>query len=227
MRELVDRALNKSGDPERYSRRVTSNPLLTELGCLPHSLDAITNCEPPWFCHSLAFRMATYSNASDNFFERLETLLKLARQAKGWAAEYSHWNASNDHWAKKYNKFNEFLWLLQCYEFFSSRGLPVSFPAPKQSAMPDLFIEREGQKAVYAECSFYSKWWHREQYLKELLSKIDSNLLIKRIYNVLHESSTNPFYSDSNFVIALGDLATALTEAELAALRVAAQEVAE
>jgi hypothetical protein len=74
--------------------------------------------------------MATFSDDSDYIFERFETLLKLVSNSNSWHAEYKHWSNDDDHWAKKWDKFHHFLWLLQCYEYFTQRGLDVSFPAP-------------------------------------------------------------------------------------------------
>jgi hypothetical protein len=219
MKELVDRALNNSGNADRYCRRVNSNPTLAKLGCLPQNLAKISNHEPPWFCHGLAFRMATYSDANDNLFGRWETLLNLPQQADGWHGEYAHWSSATDHWAKKWDRFHHFVWLLQCYEYFSQRGLNVSFPASNKKAKPDLLIKRQGQDGLYAECFFYSKWWPREEYFEELLRKIDKNLTIKRIHNVRHNASSNPFSSDD-----LDHLATALTQEKLAELQAAAQQ---
>jgi hypothetical protein len=225
MKALVDWGLNNSGDADRYLRRMTSNPTLTKLGCLPQSLTEISNDRPPWFCHGLAFRMATYSDARDNLFGRWETLLKLAVEAEGWQDEYAHWNKVDNHWAKKWDSFHHFLWLLQCYEYLSQSGLNVSFPASNHgNAMPDLLIKRQGQGEIYAECFFYSKWWPREHFLEELLLKIDHNLSIKRAYNVVTVPSKNPFSSDDQFIIALDQLATALTPNRLAELQAAAQE---
>jgi hypothetical protein len=224
MKALVDLALKNSGDADRYCRRMTSYPNLAKFGCLPQKLTEISNHEPPWFCHGLAFRMTTYSDASDDLFDRWETLLKLPQQAEGWHDEYKHWSNSADHWAKKWDKFHHFLWLLQCYEYFSQRGHIVSFPASNNEAKPDLLIKRQGQEEIYAECFFYSKWWPREFYFENLIHQIDENLSIKRIYNVGGDATNNPFYSDDRFTIALDTLATALTQNSLVNLRFAAQQ---
>jgi hypothetical protein len=223
MRALVDRALQKSGDAQRYNRRMMSNPTLVKLGCLPQELTEISHNEPPWFCHGLAFRMATFSDDSDYIFERLETLLELAGNAVGWQNEYANWNNLADHWAKKWDRFHQFLWLLQCYEFFFQRGLNVSFPAHTMQAKPDLLIKGDEQAELYAECFFYSKWWPREFYLEHLLRKIDENLAIKRTYNVVYEPSSNPFSSDNQLTNALEQLEGVLTPERLEQLRAAAQ----
>ena len=154
MQALVDRALDKSGNADRYHRRMKSNPTLAKLGFLPQKLADIANHDPPWFCHGLAFRMATY--ASDDLFGRWETLLKLAAEALDWKSEYARWNNIADHWAKKWDRFHHFLWLLQCYEYFSLRGLNVSFTGSQDIAMPDLVIRREEKIVLFVESYYYS-----------------------------------------------------------------------
>jgi hypothetical protein len=224
MKTLVDWVLENSGDAARYHRRMTANPTLAKLGCLPRELTDISNHECPWYCHGLAFRMATYSDDKDYFFDRWETLLKLAQKAKGWDGEYARWSNSADHWAKKWDKFEQFIWMLQCYEYFSERGHKVSFPV-SNGASPDLLVERQGLGKIYAECYFYSKWWMQKGYLWELLRKIDENLSIKHTHNVKIDPSKNPFLEGKQFVTAFGQLAEALTPVRLAELRVAAKEI--
>ncbi len=226
MKVLVDWALENSGDAVRYHRRKAANPNLAELGCLPQEFDEISNHDAPWFCHGLAFRMATYPDAKDYFFDRWEALLKLAQQANGWDAEYAKWCNPADHWAKKHNRFQQFLWLLQCYEYFSQLGHKVSFPAKgNDEAMPDLLVERLGQEEeLYVECYFYSKWWPREEFLQQLLWKIDEKFWIKRKHNVVYNGSGNPF-SDDHLINTLDHLVIALTQEKLSKLRANAREI--
>jgi hypothetical protein len=225
MRALVDRALQKSGDVKRYRRRMTSYPTLAKLGLLPQNFTDISNDESPWFCHGMAFRMATYSDACDYFFDRWEASIKLAQQAEGWEREYKNWDNTDDHWAKEWDKFYQFLWLIQCYEYFSRSGHNVSFPVSKKEARPDLLIMRQGLGKLYVECYFYTKWWLREEYIGELLSKIDKNLSIKRIFNIKRNASSNPFSLNDQFVKLLMGLETALAEERLVELRAAAQQL--
>jgi hypothetical protein len=226
MKALVDWALENSGDAVRYHRRMTANPTLTKLGCLPQELTQISNHESPWFCHGLAFRMATYPDDCDYLFGRWETLLKLAQQANGWPKEYENWSEDTDHWAKKHDRFHQFLWLLQCYEYFSQLGHNVSFPAKgKNQAMPDLLVKRHGQEeGLYVECYFYSKWWPREEFLQQLLHKIDENVWIKRKHNLAYNCSGNPFSNDQ-LINTLDQLVLALTPEKLSKLRAEACEV--
>ena len=219
---LIDLALRNSGDSGRYCRRMETYPNLTKLGCLPQNLTDISSPNHPWYCHSLAFRMATYPEVSDQLFSRWETWLTLAQQAEGWPNEYAHWSNANDHWAKKSDKFCHFLWLLQCFEYFSQLGLVVSFPA-SGTAMPDLFVRRPEQGGLYVECYFYSQWWHKEQLLEDLLLKVDPNISIKRVHNNVIDSSSNPFNSDGSFRKLISDLAVLLTPDKLFSLKAAAE----
>lgn len=223
---LIDRALRNSGNEKRYLRRLESNPILAKLGCLPKTVDEISNEKSPWFCHGLAFRMAAYSEGRDYLFERWETLLKLAQKAKGWKAEYVHWNKPKDHWAKKWDRFHQFLWLLQCFEYFVELGYDVSFPAVKNAPKPDLHIVRKGERERFVECFFYSKWWHREFFVEELLRFLEPNLAIKRTHNVRFDLSNNPMSveCDDRFVDALAILEERLTPSRLDELRAAANE---
>ena len=215
---LIDSALRISGNSDRYHRRMQANPNLIKLGSLPLKLADISNQMHPWYCHGLAFRMATYSDVRDNLFDRWERLLTLAQHANGWGDEYENWCNADDHWAIKWDKFHQFLWLLQCYEHFSRGEYTVTFPG----SGPDLLVKRPGHEDLYVECYFYSKWWHRENFIKEVLCKIDPNIYVERVYNTPIDPSCNPFTSDHQLVGVLSDLSAALTPDGLEKLKSAA-----
>jgi hypothetical protein len=223
MKSIVDRALHKSGDSDRYLRRMTSYPTLAKFGCFPQDFTEIANDDAPWFCHGLAFRMATFSDNSDYFFERWETLLKLTEKAIGWKGEYNNWNQIKNHWAKRWDKFHQFIWLLQCYEHFSQCGCDVSFPWKKNEASPDLLLKRKGHADLFVECFFYTKWWPLEEFLEMLLYKIDKGLDIKRIYNIQRNASANPLSTVKGLVKALDRVAKELTPKKFAEWQAAAQ----
>lgn len=115
-RSFVRQALENAADPRRFESRRNAFPLLTKLGCLPSSRDEILFDNGPSVFHSLAFRMATYKEES--LFRRWEHLLSQACECEGWESEYSNWSSKEDHWATKWSKFNQFLWMLQGYEYF-------------------------------------------------------------------------------------------------------------
>ena len=210
---LIKSALEFSANKDSYWRRRTSNPLLSELGKLPDEIDEIICDQKPNFCHSLALRMATYSDNSDNLFKRWNTLLENAKKADGWENEYENWSNENNHWAIEWDRFNQFLWFLQCFEYFSENSQSVSFPTSKEKA-PDLCVQKANGKKVFVECYYYTKWWGREHFLEDLLNAIDTKLKIKRKYNFSYKESGNPM-ADKNFVETLAILKDNFTEAKL------------
>ena len=210
---LIKSALARSANEDRYLRRWNSNPLLRELGKLPVEIDKIICDQKPNFCHSLAFRMATYSDNSDNLFKRWNTLLENAKKADGWENEYEKWSKGKDHWAIKWDRFNQFLWFLQCFEYFSENSQSVSFPTSKEKA-PDLCVQKADGQKVFVECYYYTKWWGREHFLEHLLNAIDTKLKIKRKYNISYKESGNPM-AEKNFVETLAILKDNLTKARL------------
>ena len=223
MKSLIDLALSISANESRYQSRLASYPSLTKFGCLPEQVSDIASDEGTWFCHGLAFRMATHAN---DCFAQWEELFNKVQQADGWDKEYENWNKPSDHWAKKWDRFHRLLWMLQCYEYFTESDHKVSFPqAIKNQAMPDMLVKRSGQDALYVECKFYSKWWLQEDFVKELLHFIDPNLKIERQHNVY--LSSNPFsdvQSDVQFEKTLACLAVEITLNRLADLRKLAEK---
>lgn len=214
---LVERALYRSADETRYRRRLDSNPNLAKLGKMPAKLNEIVNDKHPSFCHGLAFRMATYSDSCDALFNRWEKLLKDAGEAEGWFEEYKHWKNEDDHWAFKWDRFNHFLWLLQCFEYFSENSCRVVFPASKKEPKPDLHVVKTDGSYFFVECYFYTKWWGREHFLEDLLSAIDEDLRVKRTHNTSLAPSSNPMSADSGkpFIDLLAILEEELTPGKL------------
>lgn len=215
VKSLIARAIKNSGSEARYFCRMSQHPTLVQYGKLPQKFVDIVNEDSPWFCHGLAFRLATYSDESEVLFTRWEALLEAAQGADGWKNEYKHWSNTADHWAEKWDKFYQLLWLLQCYEYFSQRGYSVTFPENSNVAAPDLRIERPGSEPVFAECFFYTKWWAREHFIEDVLGLVDRNLSIRRTHNVAYNDVSNPF-SDGLFTQTLGDLTASLAPEKLA-----------
>ena len=50
---------------------------------VPPCYEKIVGENYPWFCHGLAFRMATYSPSSEPIFQRLNILLEMAEILRG------------------------------------------------------------------------------------------------------------------------------------------------
>jgi hypothetical protein len=166
--------------------------------------------------------MATFSDGEEGILARWERMLAAAASGTGWAGEYGRWS---DNWALDWNRFHHFLWLLQCYDYFSQKGHNVSFPpANKNEAMPDLLIKRAGQKDVYAECYFYSKWWPQLEFLEYVLRKIDSNLKIRLTHNI-GRGPESSLFNRGNFANTLANVATNLTRSKIAELRELAKQI--
>ncbi|WP_300438117.1 hypothetical protein [uncultured Mameliella sp.] len=216
-RSFVSQALENAADQSRFESRRNAFPLLTELGCLPSSLDEIVFDNGPSVFHSLAFRMATYNGES--LFHRWEKILSQARECEGWESEYSNWSSMQDHWATKWSKFNQFLWMLQSYEYFSDTGGEVSFPYSNTIAKPDIHVRYGDGSNLYVECYYYTKWWGTEQLVEELLYALDPNLSIERMHNLRYDNNLFADTPDKAVVEALAELRKHLSPGKLADLK--------
>lgn len=154
---------------------------------VPSDYNKIVLCDnPPWFCHGLAFRMATYSDDNESLFQRLNGLLELAENIEGWRNESENTGKT---WSKNYDEFFHFMWMLQCVEYFKDQGAKVEFPATPGKKSPDLKISFENDKELYVECYVYSKWWFVEAFVQDIIKLIDKNLSLERIYNIKQTTS--------------------------------------
>lgn len=220
-RSLVWQALENAADKRRFESRRNACPFLTKLGCLPSGLDGILIDKCPSVFHCLAFRMATYN--SESLFRRWEQLLSQACGFEGWEREYSNWSSDQDHWAIKWNKFNQFLWMLQCCEFFAKKGTKVSFPYSKTMAKPDIHVKYSDGSELYVECYHYTKWWGIEQLVEDLLTALDRNLRIERMHNLTYNNNRFVGDPDTAVVEMLGELHIHLNPNRLAELKEQAQ----
>jgi hypothetical protein len=209
--------LENAADPRRFESRRNAFPLLTKLGCLPSSLDEILFDNGPSVFHSLAFRMATYKEES--LFRRWEQLLLQAREFEGWNSEYSNWNSVQDHWAIKWNKFNQFLWMLQCCEYFAEQGGEVSFPYATTTARPDIHVKYGDGSELFVECHHYTKWWGTEQLVEGILYALDQSLRIERMHNLRYDNNRFADTRDEAVEEALAELRKHLSPNKLAELR--------
>jgi hypothetical protein len=208
-----------SASPRRWLRRTHERrcslyPLLNAL--VPCQVTDIVNDVPPWYCHGLALRMATFKD--EKIFQRFEELLELVEEVPGWAREKRSWKAEG---LRDYERFFSLLWMLQCAECFLKQGATVEFLVGKQAA-PDLKVTGHGGAPTmfYAECYMYSKWWFVEAFLEGLLWLLGPDLCIKRSFNLrgpnLGKTEQRAAFLDA-FSSALSDeaLATARSEARV------------
>ena len=216
-RSLVRQVVDNAADQDRFEFRRNAYPLLTKLGCLPSDLDGILIDNGPSVFHSLAFRMATYTGES--LFRRWEQLLSQACKFEGWESEYSNWNSKQDHWAIKWNKLNQFLWMLQCCEYFADKGDKVSFPYSKTMPKPDIHVAYGDGSELYVECYHYTKWWGTEQLVEDLLSAVDQDLRIERMHNLTYKNNCFAGDSEKTVVALLAKLGKHLNPDSLAILK--------
>lgn len=216
-RSFIEQVVDKAADQVRFESRRRSYPLLTELGCLPPDLDGILIEDGPSVFHSLAFRMATYSG--ETLFNRWEQLLSQACKFEGWESEYSNWSSLQDHWAMKWNKFNQFLWMLQCCEYFVDKGAEVSFPYSEGMPTPDIHVAYGDGSELFVECYHYTKWWGTEQLVEDLLFAIDPDLRIERMHNLTYENNRFADDPENAVVELLAELGKYLTPDRLANLK--------
>ncbi len=224
IKKLIDRLLTREGCEDRYLKRKELYSELEARACLPSELAKISNDEPPWYCHGLAFRMATFSNGSEEIFTLLNKLIASAEGCCGWNLELKKWTGENDHWAKKWDKYFHFLWLLQCVEYFKDCGYKVTFPGNNGNAAPDLKIHRDKGDPVFVECTVYSKWWLNECFLEDILFAIDNRLSIHRTSNIARDASSNPFF-ERNLPETLKKIARVMTPEFLEKARMKADKV--
>lgn len=179
-RDLLARFLEPPACSQLYHQRRNRYPKLASL--VPESLKDVVNDRPPWFCHGLGLRMATWDAGSECVFARFDKLLALVQYVPGWQRE---WVANWEHESlADYDKFFHLLWMLQCFEFFKKTGSQVEFLA---LAAPDLRITpiQQPDDAFYVECYVYSKWWFVEVFLEdELLRLVGSDLRLRRTFNL-------------------------------------------
>lgn len=153
---------------------------------VPGDYDKIVYENHPWYCHGLAFRMATYSEDNESLFLRLNGLLALAKNIDGWGNESKNIGKT---WSENFDEFFHFLWMLQCVEYFNDQGAKVEFLAKPGKKSPDLKIHFENCNELYVECYVYSKWWFVEEFVQDIIGLIDKNLLLERIYNIKQTTS--------------------------------------
>lgn len=193
VKTLIDRILARPECEGRYSARRGNFSALAKH--LPERIEDISDHNPPFYCHGLAFRMATYAN--DDVFTRLNRLYELPKNSNGWDTERREWEDDKDHWAKNWDRFYQFIWLLQCFEYLSAGAQTVEFLKKKGTASPDFKVVKLKGGCFYAEAYVYSKWWFIEIFLEELVSKIDPKLSLRRTHNIRIDSVIASFSGDN------------------------------
>ena len=118
---------------------------------------------PPYYCHPIGWRLATWS---DNAFHRLNTLLALARSIPGWKAEFGRLKSQRD-----FGFFWALSWQLECALYFKERGAELSWTREG----PDLIVTGPTDR-FYVECYTYQKTFAIEQYVEEIMKRLSSKI---------------------------------------------------
>lgn len=210
---LLELVLRRTGG-EAYAARKRKYPTIDGLGLLPSHIGQIISDDNVWGCHGLAFRLATYGPGNEEIFSRLEQLLSAPEGAEGWQDELSKWTNKPDHWAINWDRFYQFLWLLQCFEYAAESNERVTFPVGAGAAAPDMKAENTGRFPHFIECYYFTKWWAREHFLADLLGLLNPNLAIRRPRNIIYPEASNPF-SRAHFPNTLSTVLGVLDERSL------------
>jgi len=204
VKEKITALLEREQYKEQFYHRKQKYHLIDKY--LPVNYEQIVNENHPWFCHALAFRIATYPTSSERLFERLNSLLESVRNVEGWINESKN---IGDAWSKNYDGFFHTLWMLQCFEYFKDRGNNVIFPSKKGKKSPDLKVMTSNNEKFYVECYVYSKWWFIETFINDIINLLDPNLYLERIYN------TNLGIDSSGFNGILKDICNITNKSEI------------
>lgn len=141
IRDLLTRRLRQPAYSRRYDRRRADYPRIAEL--VPERVSDVVNDRPPWYCHGLAWRLATWESESQ--LARFDALLGLVEHASGWQREWQqNWVPQK---LANYDHFFHLLWMLQCHEHFKQVGVQVEFLAGNEAA-PDLKVTPAGRRCI-------------------------------------------------------------------------------
>ncbi len=179
VKEQITALLEREQYKEQFYHRKQKYHSINEY--LPVCYENIVNENHPWFCHCLAFRIATYPTSAERLFERLNSLLEMVGNVEGWINESKN---IGDLWSKNYDSFFHTLWMFQCIEYFKDRGNDVIFPSKKGKKSPDLKIITNNNDEFYVECYVYSKRWFVETFINDIINLLDPNLYLERVYNI-------------------------------------------
>ncbi|MDQ6971116.1 MAG: hypothetical protein Q9M30_00555 [Mariprofundaceae bacterium] len=129
--------------------------------------------KPPYYCHYMAWRLGTWPDNNDDLFELFDRLLGIASGLENWKKEFSNFKSSCD-----FAEFWSLLWQLQVAHFFMQSG-----DASWNPKGPDLAV-RTGHGTFYVECYAYRKSFGVENFIEELMRKVDKNIRVEHQSNL-------------------------------------------
>jgi len=128
---------------------------------------------PPYYCHYMAWRLGTWPNGCENLFKFFDKLLDIASGLKNWESEFRSFKSNCE-----FAEFWSLLWQLQVAQFFLQSG-EVSW----NSQGPDISV-RTKHGTFYVECYTYRKSFGMENFIEELMRKIDGNIRVEHQPNL-------------------------------------------
>ncbi|MDQ6988146.1 MAG: hypothetical protein Q9M25_10120 [Mariprofundaceae bacterium] len=164
---LVERFL----DWPRVEKRLEKFPHIKS--CFPMEVLKNGINKPPYYCHYMAWRLGTWSDNCDNLFELFDKLLGIASELDNWKREFSSLQVSCD-----YAEFWSLLWQLQVASFFAQQGHVSWNPTG-----PDITV-KIGDNTFYVECYTYRKSFAMENFIEELMRRIDGNICVRHQGNL-------------------------------------------
>jgi len=133
--------------------------------------------KPPYYCHYMAWRLGAWPDGCEKVFEYFDKLLGMALGLENWGSEFKSLQGSCD-----FAEFWSLLWQLQVAQFFLQSG-DVCWCSGKNKKGPDLTVKTE-QGTFYVECYTYRKSFGMENFIDELMQKIDGNICVKHQANL-------------------------------------------
>ena len=120
----------------------------------------------PYYCHYISWRLGTWNN--EELFQFFDQCLEISMGLPGWDDRPQNLGGC------EYDNFWGLFWELQSAVFFShSLGIKTAW----NKSGPDLCVSI-GQENLYVECTTYRKSFGIEEYIYEILQKIDSEIKV-------------------------------------------------
>ena len=125
-----------------------------------------TGCErPPYYCHYMAWRLGAWPDVDERLFQRLEELLRCAKEIPNWEHEKSLLTDA------EFSVFWSLVWQLQVAEYLREIGEDVSWA----KSGPDLSVKIGGER-WFVECYTYQKSFGLLNFLEELLLRLEPDI---------------------------------------------------
>ncbi len=174
---FIDRFL----DINKVKQRLRNYPAIKEF--LDHEQLDKYSASGPFYCHWLIWRLGTWEN--EKLFSFFDNLLCFGKNLGGWNKTKSREVTNDPSW----NRFWSFLWELQMAKALDE--LPnVQKIEWLASSGPDLKVITDSG-CFYVECHVYNKSFYLEEFVREILNKINPRLRISHAMWTNHQLLKN------------------------------------